>query len=160
MYIKWAELSIKLFLIHCLPCRAKKDLMLVSRYNPPLHCVKTLNDKTLYTRRDGWFNLPYSSRAIREYASTPYIGMTQSSHRLNSRIQPALFFLSSAHCNENFSYSRYYFSHFFPKISSLYLAKPRKYGLLQFWHFHLGCSFIIFIIRLNFYKAYLRNGAT
>ena len=24
----------------------------------------------------------------------------------------------------------------FPKFPSLYLAKPRKYGLLQFWHFH------------------------
>ena len=75
---------------------------------------------------------------IREYASTPYIGMTQSSHRLNSRVKPALFFLSSAHRDENFSSSRYYFSYFFPKISSLYLAKPRKYGLLQFWRFHLG----------------------
>ena len=39
-------------------------LMPVSRYNPPLHCVKTLNDKTLYARRDGWPNLPYSSRDI------------------------------------------------------------------------------------------------
>ena len=38
--------------------------MLVSRYSPPLHCVKILNNKTLYTRRDGWPNLPYSSRAI------------------------------------------------------------------------------------------------
>ena len=39
-------------------------LMLVSRFNPPLRCVKTLNDKTLYARRDGRPNLPYSSRAI------------------------------------------------------------------------------------------------
>ena len=39
-------------------------LMLVSRFTPPLRCVKTLNDKTLYTRRDGRPNLPYSSRAI------------------------------------------------------------------------------------------------
>ena len=99
---------------------------------------------------------------IREYASTPYKGMTQSSHWLNSRIKPALFFLSSAHRVKNFSSSRYYFSHFFPKISSLYLAKPWKYDLLQFWRFHLGCSFIIFlffffffIIRLNVYEAYL-----
>ena len=27
--------------------------MLVSRYNPPLRCVKTLNNKTLYAWRDG-----------------------------------------------------------------------------------------------------------
>ena len=39
-------------------------LMLVSRYNPPLCCVKTLNDKTSYVRRDCRPNLPYSSRAI------------------------------------------------------------------------------------------------
>ena len=39
-------------------------LMLVNRYNPSLHCVKTLNAKTLYARRDGRPNLPYSSRAI------------------------------------------------------------------------------------------------
>ena len=39
-------------------------LMLVGRFNPPLHCVKTLNDKILYARRDGRPNLPYSSRAI------------------------------------------------------------------------------------------------
>ena len=66
----------------------------------------------------------------------------------------ALFFLSSAHHDENFSSSRYYFSHFFRKISSLYLAKPRKYSLLQLLRFHLGCSFIIFffIIRLKFTK--------
>ena len=36
-------------------------LMLVSRFNPPLRCVKTLNAKTLYARRP---KLPYSSRAI------------------------------------------------------------------------------------------------
>ena len=41
-----------------------KILMLVSRYNPPLHFGKTLNDKTLYACRDGQPNLPYSSRAI------------------------------------------------------------------------------------------------
>ena len=35
-------------------------LMLVSRYNPPLNCVKTLNDKTLYTWRDGKPSLRYS----------------------------------------------------------------------------------------------------
>ena len=39
-------------------------LMLESRFNPPLRCVKTLNDKTLYAQRDGWPNLPYSSQAI------------------------------------------------------------------------------------------------
>ena len=39
-------------------------LMLVSRYNPPLCCVKILNDRTLYARRDGQPILPYSSRAI------------------------------------------------------------------------------------------------
>ena len=39
-------------------------LMLVSRYNPPLRCVKKLNDKTLYAQRDNWSNLPYSSKAI------------------------------------------------------------------------------------------------
>ena len=38
--------------------------MLESRFNPPLHCVKTLNAKALYARRDGRPNLPYSSRAI------------------------------------------------------------------------------------------------
>ena len=38
--------------------------MLVSRFNPPLRCVKTLKAKTLYTWRDGRPNLPYSSRAI------------------------------------------------------------------------------------------------
>ena len=38
--------------------------MQVSRFNPPLRCVKTLNAKTLYMRRDGQPNLPYSSRAI------------------------------------------------------------------------------------------------
>ena len=39
-------------------------LMRVSRYNTPLRCVKILNDKTLYARREGRPNLPYSSRAI------------------------------------------------------------------------------------------------
>ena len=39
-------------------------LMLVSRYNPLLCCVKTLNDKTLYAQRDGWPKLPYSGQAI------------------------------------------------------------------------------------------------
>ena len=39
-------------------------LMLVNRFNPSLRCVKILNDKTLYARRDGWPNLRYSSRAI------------------------------------------------------------------------------------------------
>ena len=39
-------------------------LMLVSTFNPPLRCVKTLNDKTLYVQRDGWPDLPYSSRVI------------------------------------------------------------------------------------------------
>ena len=37
--------------------------MLVSRFNPPLRCVKTLNAKTLYAQRDSWPNLPYSSQA-------------------------------------------------------------------------------------------------
>ena len=32
--------------------------MLVSRFNRPLHCVKTLN---LCARRDGWPNFPFSS---------------------------------------------------------------------------------------------------
>ena len=39
-------------------------LMPVSRYNPPLCCVKTLNDKTLYARRDSRPKLPYSGQAI------------------------------------------------------------------------------------------------
>ena len=39
-------------------------LILVSRYNPPICCVKTLNYKTLYARRDCQPNLPYSSQAI------------------------------------------------------------------------------------------------
>ena len=95
---------------------------------------------------------------IREYASTPYIGMTQSSHWLNSRIKHALFFLSSTHHDENFSSSRYYFSHFFPKISSLYLAKPRKYGLLQFWRFHLGCSIHHLLLLILHHKTkFLRS---
>ena len=38
--------------------------MLVGGFNPPLCCVKTLKDKTLYVRRAGRLNLPYSSRAI------------------------------------------------------------------------------------------------
>ena len=40
-------------------------LMLVSRFNSSLRCVKTLNDKILYTRRDDQPNLPYSNRAIK-----------------------------------------------------------------------------------------------
>ena len=39
-------------------------VILVGRINPPLSCVKILKDKTLYTRRDGRPNLPYSSRAM------------------------------------------------------------------------------------------------
>ena len=62
----------------------------------------------------------------------------------NSKIQPALFFLSFAHRDENFSTSRYYFSHFFPKISSLYLAKPWKYAFYNFgvfiWVVHSSSS--------------------
>ena len=42
----------------------KIEILMLSRFNPPLHCVKTLNDKTLYMRRDGRPNLPYSSRVI------------------------------------------------------------------------------------------------
>ena len=38
--------------------------MLVNRFNPPLQCVKTLNNKTMYAQTDGQPNLPYSSRAI------------------------------------------------------------------------------------------------
>ena len=38
--------------------------MLVSRFNPPLCCVKILNDETLNARRDSRPNLPYSSPAI------------------------------------------------------------------------------------------------
>ena len=41
-----------------------KILMPVSRFNPPQWFVKTLNAKTLYKRRDGQPNLPYSSQAI------------------------------------------------------------------------------------------------
>ena len=38
--------------------------MPMSTFNPPLRCVKTLNAKTLYVRRDGLPNLSYSSQAI------------------------------------------------------------------------------------------------
>ena len=41
-----------------------KFLMLEGRFNPPLCCAKRLKDKTLYARRAGRPNLPYSSRAI------------------------------------------------------------------------------------------------
>ena len=82
---------------------------------------------------------------------------------------PPYFFSPPVIATKSFIYSRHYFSHFFPKISNLYLAKPWKYGLFQFWRFHLGCSiitiiiiffFFFFIIRLNFYEVYLQNGAT
>ena len=100
--------------------------------------------------------------AIRDYASTPYIGMTQSLRALTQFKDPvALFFLSSAHRDENFSSSRNYFSYFFRKISSLYLAKSRKYGLLQFWRFHLGyIHHLLLHHKTKIYEEYLRNGAT
>ena len=49
-----------------MPCKILKNdiFMLVSRFDPPLCYVKTLNTKTVYTRRDGRPNLPYSSRVI------------------------------------------------------------------------------------------------
>ena len=50
------------------PCHAKlkiEILMLVSRFNLPLHCVKTLNDKTLYARRNGRLNLPILAEQLK-----------------------------------------------------------------------------------------------
>ena len=49
---------------HVMQNKKIEILMLVNRFNPPLHCVQTLNNKTLYAQRDSWPNLPYSSRAI------------------------------------------------------------------------------------------------
>ena len=41
-----------------------KIFMLVTRFNPPLCCVKILKDKTLYAQRDDWPKLPYSNREV------------------------------------------------------------------------------------------------
>ena len=54
-------------------------LMLVSSFNPPLRCVKTLNAKILYAQRDGRPNLPFSSRAIEVKNEKTLIGSTTSS---------------------------------------------------------------------------------
>ena len=90
---------------------------------------------------------------IREYATTPYIG--NPARIIFSQLRPS---------QRKFLFLKILFFSLLSQISSLYLAKPRKYGLLQFWRFHLGWSFIVFffffIIRLNFYEAYLRNGDT
>ena len=93
-----------------------------------------------------------------------YIGMTQSSHRLNSRIQPALLFLTSANCDEKFHLLKILF---LSLLSQNFKSLPRKTTEIRpFTILAFSSGFIIiiiiffFIIRLNFYKAYLRNGAT
>ena len=93
---------------------------------------------------------------IREWLRAPIDSIQGSSRIFFSHLRPS---------RRKFLF-KILFSYFFSKISSLNLAKPRKYSLLQFWRYHLGCSLIIFffflffVIRLNYYEAYLRNGAT
>ena len=54
----------------------KKIEILLSRFNPPLCCVITLNAKTLFARKDGRPSLPYSSRAIEVKNEKTLIGST------------------------------------------------------------------------------------
>ena len=103
---------------------------------------------------------------IREYASTLYIRRNDSELALTQFKDPARIIFSHLRLSrQKFLFLKIlFFSLLFQNFKSLPRKTPeiRPFTILAFSSglFIIIIFFFFFIIRLNFYEAYLRNGAT